>query len=125
MRKILLLFLLCISIGVNAQRIDKPGEPYDYFCNIQLGGDNDGIIHFPKKESMVICDSLNNPIRFESLGDVLVYMTKRGWEYVDIDSGKFWGLTVTLALIKKEITDDSQSMEYLFLKPKYGKRKKK
>jgi hypothetical protein len=129
MRKILLLIVLCCSINASAQRIDKPGETYDYFCNVQHSVDGEGIVYMPEYDKsgnyLIICDSIENPLKFNSLGSVLVYMSKRGWEYIDTEHSKAFGLPIAIALMKKRVTDDSQAMEYLRLKPKYGTKRKK
>ena len=132
MRKILLLIVLCCCIDASAQRIDKPGETYDYFCEVALTNENKAMIFLPEKDdndALIICDSLNTPLVFHNEKDMLVYMTKRGWVYIekvihDIHAPLF-SLSRKAYFLRKSITCDEEVLNGLILSEITGKKKNK
>lgn len=108
MRKLLLFLFMCVCTGVNAQRIDKPGEPYDYYCKIRVIRNNIGIIEIPNSDSSYkFVDEKGENIKFNNHSDLLLYMSKRGWDHVEtytiIDN-------YTLeSIIKKKVNKDDEA----------------
>lgn len=132
MRKILFFIVLCCCISANAQRVDKPGEAYDYFCEVALTNENKAMIFLPEKDdndALIICDSLNTPLVFHNEKDMLVYMTKRGWVYIEKVIHDIHGPIISLSrkayFLKKTVKDDSQVLCGLLLNEINIKKKKK
>ena len=112
MRKLFLFLLLCVCTGVSAQRIDKPGEEYDYFCTIfkQYGEKNVLIFIQNSSKAYVLLDENDEPIDFKNIANILTYMSKRGWEHVTTnlaDTGE--------SLMKKRVTKDEDALKNLNL----------
>lgn len=127
MKKILyILLFLCMCGKIDAQSVVKEGAEYYYYCRVGCSLDKYGVIYLPsEKDAMVICDSSGEQIKFQSLFEVVNYMAKRGWEYIETSHGKFLTIDIDMALIKKSITDDSQVNDHLVLKPRTDNNKKK
>ena len=110
MRKILLFIVLCCCINVCAQRVDKPGEPYDYYCYIYwettLVKDKIYVV-FPGQERKRLVDEEGKAIKFKNSVEVLTYFSKRGWVFVSDSSGY---------RMKKSVTSDEQALEHLNFK---------
>lgn len=102
MRKILFVMMMCVSLGVNAQRIDKPGEQYDCICEIALQFDGSTRLSTPIIGDVFISDTNKKAIHFSNLPEAIHYLTKRGWKYVCHGVGDF------SATLKKEITNDDE-----------------
>lgn len=118
MKKLFLLSsLLCLSLSVSAQRIDKPNEPYYIYCfaiasnlispTIYIGEDKD--------EYFIMKDNEDKE-KFIMGNDLMTYMSKRGWEYVhgEGSSGYYF---------RKKVTSDNEAYTNLILKYKNGKNK--
>lgn len=84
MKKLLsLLLLLTICQAVNAQRVDKPGATYEYFCFVQRMSDAAYVVTDQPVASHFICDKEGKKVSFESDVEIINYMTRRGWVYVE------------------------------------------
>lgn len=111
---------------IDAQSVVKEGAEYYYYCGVQCGADKNGLIYLSsEKDAMIICDSSGEQIKFQTLFEVVNYMSKRGWEYIETSQSKFLTVNIDIALLKKTITDDSQVTEHLVLKSRTDKYKKK
>lgn len=118
MRKILFIVLLFVCTWISAQRVDKPGEPYDYFCEIMLTNDDKALIFLPDWDDnapQILCDKENEPIVFKNEKDMLVYMSKRGWVYLEKVIHDLHGPLLSVSkkayFMKKVVTDDKQCTE--------------
>lgn len=109
MRKLLFLLLLFITLPACAQRIDKPGEPYEYFIQVDFIGEISGkfkakINFYDGAGSQYIVDENKKKIEFNNRGDIINYFTKRGWVFVDFyDVSRYYEI-----VFKKEVKDDSE-----------------
>ena len=82
MKKLILFLFFMLPMVVNAQRIDKPGEPYEFFCVVVKGVGNSASISFSSK-NYSYRNLYNNGAGFDNEADIINYMTKRGWQYVE------------------------------------------
>lgn len=128
MKKLLFLLLLTIfPLASNAQRVDKPGEPYNYFCSIEIQfvkpsskvkyGSSKVIFSFPK-ESCVLIDGngveIEIPEETFDLLDLELFMSKRGWTLKKVyDTYVSWRQMYSFV---KEVTSDEQAKEGFHLK---------
>ena len=117
MKKVFVLFVLTIIPYVsNAQRVDKPGEPYEFYChtsvdyfkhrtsNVTLIFANENYLLLNEKgEEIKVTEKMYSPL------EIKLFMSKRGWEYVGSDG-------VYTLTFKKIVTSDEQAKEGLYLK---------
>ena len=122
MKKVLFLLMMTLPMVADAQRVDKPGEPYDVYCLV------DGVygtlscqpkLYFNEKLSEVyLCDDNNIRIEFGCQSDFLNYLSKRGWLYVAN------GTTSSSLVLRKQVTNDNQITDHLNLKSLKESKKK-
>lgn len=126
MKKILYILLFLFVCGkINAQSMVKEGSEYECFCIVYVikNLDNAGYIQTPfhdDKETLLICDSGGNAIHFKNEMDLLLYMAKRGWNFVYTTQtnhlpSKGLQVTVKAHVMKKNIIDDLDALQDLFL----------
>lgn len=109
MKKVLFILMMMLPMVVNAQRVDKPGEPYYIFCELTNYTDDAhiSISHITKENYLI--DETGKKIKFKSHADALTYMSKRGWEYVEkTEVGKF--------MLRKLVKSDEQALEGIMVK---------
>lgn len=114
MKKIVFALLVMFSLPAFSQRVDKPGEPYEYYCRIFYFSTNVQIT-LPTddgKKEVYLRDENGKKISFATDLDVINYFTKRGWIYVEKDG--------SYRIIKKIITDDKQLFESINIDKKKG-----
>lgn len=117
MKKILVLLLLGISLSANAQRVDKPNEPYDVYCWIVYNGIRQEparittSIDYGKDNARdcFICDENDCKIIFNNVIDCINYMAKRGWQIVG-------NIGITENKMKKTVTSDKEAYANLNIK---------
>lgn len=118
MKKLLLLFILTIiPLASNAQRVDKPGEPYEYYCTVSVNyfkGNSSKIKLEFEGETCVLVDEngeeLKLPMKTVNDVDIKLFMSKRGWKFVEKKDNEYlWDF-------KKEVTSDEQAKEGFRLK---------
>ena len=110
MKKLIIALLMMAAMPACAQRIDKPGEPYEYFIQIEPIGEMSG--KFKAKIDMLdgkgrkyVVDENGKKLEFVNKADIINYMTKRGWYYVD-----YYIASKTFELyFKKEIKSDNEA----------------
>ena len=114
MKKIVFALLIMFSIPALAQRIDKPGEPYEYYCRIFYISTNIQITLPTEdgKKEVYLRDENGKKISFLTDIDAINYFTKRGWIYVEKDG--------SYRIIKKIVTDDKQLFENINIDKKKG-----
>lgn len=122
MRNFLFILLLMIAVPSFAQRVDKPGEPYDYFVTVMGFRNMSNKIRFEVswpdgKGSRSIRDNEGKKIEFNTLTDILLYMSKRGWIYVS----EFPDGSVVKFLFKKVVTSDEQAKEFFYFEEDFKK----
>ncbi len=114
MKKLIIALLMMAAVPACAQRIDKPGEPYEYFIYVEPISDLSGkfkakIDLMDKKGRDYLVDENNKKIEFNSESEVINYMTKRGWKFVDvIVANKQYDI-----LFKKEVHSDSEAKSFI------------
>lgn len=118
MKKLFLLStLLLLSLSVSAQRIDTPNEPYYIYC-LAIGANliSPTIYIGEDKEEYFIMKDNEEKEKFIMGNDLMTYMSKRGWEYVESvgSSGYFF---------RKKVISDNEAFANLILKYKTGKNK--
>lgn len=109
MKKIVFALLVMFSLPAFSQRVDKPGEPYEYFCQLTIMPPNDVLLTLPNekgKKEVAIRDEDGKKLGFRNGIDAINYFTKRGWVYVDKYNNFIF-------IIKKVVTKDEQLFEYL------------
>jgi hypothetical protein len=116
MKKIVFALLIMFSIPALAQRIDKPGEPYDAFCKVYYPLQETPYITIPNGFGGSLYDKDGNYIKFADMSDFFTYMSKLGWTFVkDVEQNIY--------LFKKQVTSDEQIKEGLFFKEDFKKKK--
>ena len=122
MRKILIL-LAMVAITAKAQTVEK----YEFYCYALHASDDRGCLMMPGQEEYLdIVDENGDAIKFKNGLDLMLYLSKRGWVYVETYTERALGIAVHPFLMKKVVTDDAQAMENLRLeKRSFGKKKKK
>ena len=81
------------------------------YITIDLGAERNG----------TICDENQKPVKFNSHIDALNYMAKLGWAVKDTYSLSVIKEEVLHFLLVKEVTDDSQISEGIYVKPQKKK----
>ena len=100
MRKLLIL-LMMVPFFVNAQRVDKPGEPYEVYSVVWQN--NDYFISIGSDDRrFCLLDDNGNKMSFLHESTILTYMSKRGWEFVRI-------LSDSHRIFKKTILNDEEA----------------
>ena len=123
MRKIFVFIMLSVCLGIQAQRVDKPGEPYDYYIDAAVLGGEIKIFFTGKdltRKHYILTDDNKDVIVFWSLAEFMTYMSKRGWEIVNssIPEGRI--------ILKKKVFNDSEAFQFLNIETyPYKKPKKK
>lgn len=107
--------MVLASMSANAQRVDKPGEPYDVYCAVEIIGESINI--GDDQEKYYLCDENGNKIKFEQNIQAMSYMGKRGWEVIQISGDAVY--------FKKKVTNDKETYANLKLVYKFGKNKGK
>ena len=121
MKKILLFAFLFVSVFANAQNVKNDGKPYAYYCQLvgsrNFGGklrveilwDNKGDAHHLRTEK-------GEKIEFKSMVDGMNYMSKRGWDYVEIVVYSEGTRNVVHYIFRKYVTNDEEAKEGLHFK---------
>lgn len=114
MKKLILLLVIGLSpIMANAQRVDKPGEPYNVYCRMVYYTTEVTIDILD--EHHFIRDEEEKKIKFNSSSDALTYLSKRGWDLVVyVGDNKY--------LLKKEVKNDEEALRGLVLVDKNKKK---
>ena len=94
---------------LNAQRVDKPGEPYEAYCKVDFTLYS--TIDFGDKK-FYIAKEKPKDIIFKNDIDGLQYMAKRGWALVPGQG---------MIILKKTIRTEEEKMEGLDIIP-YSKK---
>lgn len=125
MKKVLLFVMLCMmSVSVNAQNYKNDGKPYAFFCMMQGFKNLSGVLRIQiiwnnKEKHEYLRDENGEKVEFKSIVDMLNYMSKRGWEYVEqIDYDK-----VHNYVFKKYVTNDAEAKEGLYFESDFEKKK--
>ena len=125
MRKLLLFLFMCVCTGVNAQRIDKPGEPYYYYIETILSTGGEISVSFSDNEKYyvryTIIDENEDVVHFKNDAEVLNFMSKRGWDFVYVTStaNQFY-------CFRKLVTNDNDiHKDFKLVKTPYKKKNKK
>ena len=115
MKKLIIALLMMAAMPACAQRIDKPGEPYDYYLQVMPLGELNSVkissvkLCFEDTKAKLLVDENNEKMKFSNIAEVLLYFSKRGWTLDrEFDFNKHH-----VFLMKKSVTDDSQAREHL------------
>jgi len=101
------------AMAMYAQRVDKPVASYEYFCFVQRTTNKAYLITDKPVLSHYIYDKDGNLVEFENDVEIINYMTRRGWMYVEsIDAGR----DNMIYVMKKNVTNDKNVFQGLFLK---------
>lgn len=116
MRKLLFLLLMFITLPACAQRIDKPGEPYDYYIEIKieqrLTENIKAKIKLPEDKTFkYLVDENGKRITFVGINDIINYMTMRGWTYVNYENY----INEQLLLFRKNVINNTYVKEYILV----------
>ena len=119
-RFLLFAILAAFSCFASAQNYRNDGKPYAYYCQIvgwmslssQL---NFRILWNNKKLENTLCDENGNKVEFLTIVQLMNYMTKRGWEYVECPIYDDLGRKALFHYIfRKYVTNDDEAEEGLF-----------
>ena len=130
MRKLLLFLFICVCTGVYAQRVDKQGEEYDYYCQVYVDGAYGRIItmNTATLEFFIYKDD-GEKESFINDTALLTYMSKRGWCYVDRTDARISGSInnglTSVYLMKKRVRSDEDAMIKLIIGTRNGDNIKK
>lgn len=122
---LLMVFAFCISS--NAQNVKNDGKPYAFYCQI-VGNENLigqlrlKLLWDNQKEENDIRDKDGNKVEFQSMVDVMNYMSKRGWEYVECNFFGANGKNTAHYVFRKMVTNDSEAKEDLYFKSDFNKK---
>lgn len=120
MNKYLLIFMLSVTSIAYAQKTHPAYcevMAYNFwgvgkvYITIDLGAERNG----------TICDDNQKPVKFNSHIDALNYMSKLGWRVKDTYFLSELKDKVLHFLLVKDVTDDSQISEGIYVKPKKTK----
>ena len=97
-----------------AQRVDKPGEPYEYYASVYVHASTKGwtakISFFEETKSFYIVEKSGEKKWFENLSDIVNYMTRRGWVFANS------GIRGDYLDFKKVVKSDEEAKQYIDLK---------
>ena len=114
MRKILFFIVLCCCISASAQRVDKPGRAYDYFCNIYADGTSFKVFLLGKNR--ILANEDGKSIKFKNITEIITYLSKIGWVFVDSYGDEKSSSNDLHIIMRKTITSDEQALEHLKFK---------
>lgn len=119
MKRLFVFLLIFIPMMLNAQRVDKPGEPYEVYCVVYIPSISKVItITIPNHESSWLYESNGREIRIKHFSDGFLYLSKLGWKYVeDIGNDSY--------LFKKQVYSDNEIKEGMYLKEDFKETKKR
>lgn len=115
MKKIILICLVLMSLNVNAQNIKNDGKPYAFYCMMQGFKNLSGVLRIQiiwnnKEKHENLRDEKGEKVEFNSIVDMLNYMSKRDWEYVEqITYDK-----VSNYVLRKYVKTDEEAKEGLY-----------
>ena len=121
MKKIIVILLLFLPLFASAQRVDKPGEPYDFYCSFSVSGVSvyanfqvyvDGKYKFYHELTDENGKNIKSPFYIELLN----FLSRLGWELVC-----FTNENNSSFLVKKRVTSDAQAKEGLYFKEEFKK----
>lgn len=119
MKKLLLLsFLVLLCTEGFSQNYKGDGEPYQYLSVVSADW---SITYCTGKmeidgKTYKLADENGKPIRFSTNSDLLNYLSKRGWRYAGLHFPEKSIHTEYHYVMYKEVTDDEQIKEGIFLK---------
>ena len=111
MKKLFLLFLLCICLGTKAQNVETQAQTYNY-CIACYFDAYTLKFHIPGSDNtQKLIDENGKIIKFKSVAEVITYMSKKGWVYVDAfrDARN----DHLCYYFQKSVTNDEQALEGL------------
>lgn len=104
-----------------AQNIAEPGKPYDYFCVVFIGNWSKAYVMIPSSPNYeAIMNTDGKKISFYHVSDLLTYMSKRGWKYVE--SAQCEGKPAYV--MKKTVNKDEEAKVGLLLESDFEQNKK-
>lgn len=120
MRKILLFIALLLASVAQAQKT-RPAYCEVMACNFWGVGKVYITIDLGEERTGTICDDKNKPVKFNTPIDALNYMAKLGWSVKETYFLTEIKDQVLHFLLEKQITEDSQISEGIYIKPKKKK----
>lgn len=115
MKNLVFVLLMFLPVVSNAQRIDKPGEPYDAFCTVRYPPAEIPTVSIPNYRGLLY-DKDGNYIKFEDLSSFFTYMSKIGWTFVK-------DFVRDTYLFKKQVYSDDEIKNGMFFKEDFKKKK--
>ena len=118
MKKVFIIIMMALmSLGAQAQSVNQPGEKYPVYCSVK-GYNFWGVgqvqvqldLGYKTSNFETPLDDNGQPLKFNTMMEVINYMAKRGWE---LDKVCFFteGMSKTNVanyIMKKYVTDDSE-----------------
>ena len=102
-----------VSMVVDAQRIDKPGEPYEVFCVIEYRSDYcECTFRVEKYSNWPLRNPDGQRLTIHDESEAINYMTKRGWCYVEFLGRNSDGWK--RFLFKKTVRTDEEALDLLY-----------
>lgn len=122
MKKLLILMMtILLCLPMFAQNYENDGKPYYFYCQISgsfnLGGKLRLSILWKDKEENELRNEKGEKIEFKNMIEIINYMSKRGWEYVESNPS-----TNSLSyLFKKQVTKDEDAHKGIYFKSDFNK----
>lgn len=115
MKKLLFVLFLMTCLTSSAQSIVKEGASYPVYCFVhgyEDWGELKALVEMNQKgKSSYLCNLDDEPVVFNSVPQILTYMSKLGWVYVESVV-----LENTLHFVmKKEVKSDEEALENMKL----------
>lgn len=121
-----LLFLMSafISMQISAQNLDKPDEPYYFYCQVLSDLTLSGkmkvrILWNDQNTGTDICNEKGERIEFKTMVDVMNYMSKRGWDFVDSKINP--NGSVYYYMFRKLVKSDEEAKKGIYFKENFKK----
>ena len=117
------LLFLALSLCVKAQDITPFEKTYDVYCvyygQLQISGrvKPQKLIWGDSKKEVKLVSQDGKEIDFKNMVDVVNYMSKRGWRFVDNETfqDRFY------VILAKSVTCDDEAKDGLYFNTKYDK----
>ena len=117
--------LLAMAHSANAQHYKGNGESYYFYCCLEITKTIPGSVQYEfdlgnSWNDEVLYDESGNKIKFTNLLDIINYLSKRDWEYVESNTYN----VNKRYIFKKKVKKDEEAKEGLFVKSDFDKKKK-
>lgn len=114
MRKILFLLLLSVSVYANAQTHEE--EVFDFYIAVYYTGAH-GVVTTSGIDKGTIVGDDGKPAKFQNTIEMLNFLSKKGWRYVDSTT---FGGGASGFILSKKTTDENDALKSINIDKKKG-----